>query len=397
MSCGKKPEGTGVPDAQPSARLTLTPPSAKDEHEVHDRPLVPCPIADKYDLDAALDQSAARYDGGDYNTALACAEQAARIAPRSVEAHHDRAAALSALERWEESKQAFTMALALDPDDAETLAGAAHLYVNRLGPARDLTLIGLEYARRGSAHVGRRRGDRQLAARLALLESQALDDLGHPDEALNAAESAIVLDPSSVEAKYERAVALFHMCRFDKARPAFEEVLRHEADDPFAHHHLGLILEREGRFADADKHLRRATELAPDKFAAPVILSAEEFQKLVDDSVRALDPETRKLMGLVAIEIADLPALEDLTAVDPPFAPTILGLYRGAPVEGGAKATRPVGEPDEPRAIVLYRKNLGRAVTTRSELEKQVRITLLHEIGHLRGEDEDELRARGLE
>jgi predicted Zn-dependent protease with MMP-like domain/Flp pilus assembly protein TadD len=392
--CGKKPQEPAALDGGASARVTLPSPG-KDDHDVHDRPLVPCPVTDKYDLDASLDQSAAKYDSGDYATALACAEQAARIAPRSVEAHHDRAAALSALERWEEAKQAFTMALALDPDDAETLAGAAHLYINRLGPARDLTLIGLEYARRGSAHVGRRRGDRQLAARLALLEAQALDDLGHPDEALNAAEAALALDAVSVEAKYERAVSLFHLCRFDKARPAFEEVLRHEADDPFALHHLGLILEREGRLADAEAHLQRAIALAPDKFSPPVLLPAEDFQRLVDEAVRQLDPEARRLMGMVAIEIADLPALEDLTAVEPPFAPTILGLYRGAPIEGARTAAR--GEGDEPRAIVLYRKNLARAVTTRGELEKQVRITLLHEIGHLKGEDEDELRARGLE
>jgi predicted Zn-dependent protease with MMP-like domain len=241
--------------------------------------------------------------------------------------------------------------------------------------------------------VGRRRGDRQLAGRLALLEAQALDDLGHPDEALNAAESAITLDPTSVEGKYERAVSLFHLCRFDKARASFEEVLKLQTDDPFAHHHLGLILEREGRLADAEQHLQRATELARDKFAPPVLLPVVEFQALVDEAVRQLEPETRKLMSQVAIEIADLPALEDLTAVDPPFAPTILGLYRGAPL-GAARTPR---EAEEPRAIVLYRKNLARAVTTRGELAKQVRITLLHEIGHLRGEDEDELRARGLE
>jgi predicted Zn-dependent protease with MMP-like domain len=54
-------------------------------------------------------------------------------------------------------------------------------------------------------------------------------------------------------------------------------------------------------------------------------------------------------------------------------------------------------DDDEPRSIVLYRKNLARAVTSRAELEKQVRITLWHEIGHLRGADEDDLRERGIE
>jgi predicted Zn-dependent protease with MMP-like domain len=82
--------------------------------------------------------------------------------------------------------------------------------------------------------------------------------------------------------------------------------------------------------------------------------------------------------------------MADLSAVNPPFPPTILGLFRGAPL----------GEPGpqtEPRVIVFYRKNLGRSVASRDELVKQVKITLLHEMGHLTGADEDDLRARGLE
>jgi predicted Zn-dependent protease with MMP-like domain len=47
--------------------------------------------------------------------------------------------------------------------------------------------------------------------------------------------------------------------------------------------------------------------------------------------------------------------------------------------------------------VVLYRKNLARAVKSHDELIEQIRVTLLHEIGHLRGEDDVELAARGLE
>mgnify|MGYP006270207379 CR=1 FL=1 len=49
------------------------------------------------------------------------------------------------------------------------------------------------------------------------------------------------------------------------------------------------------------------------------------------------------------------------------------------------------------RSIVLYRKNLSRFARDRREFAEQVRITLLHEIGHLHGETEEALRARGLE
>jgi predicted Zn-dependent protease with MMP-like domain len=46
---------------------------------------------------------------------------------------------------------------------------------------------------------------------------------------------------------------------------------------------------------------------------------------------------------------------------------------------------------------VLYRKNLLRFAHDRAELDRQVRVTLLHELGHLHGEDDEQLRARGLE
>ena len=46
---------------------------------------------------------------------------------------------------------------------------------------------------------------------------------------------------------------------------------------------------------------------------------------------------------------------------------------------------------------MLYRKNLLRFARDRGELTEQVRVTLLHELGHLHGENDDELRARGLE
>jgi len=55
------------------------------------------------------------------------------------------------------------------------------------------------------------------------------------------------------------------------------------------------------------------------------------------------------------------------------------------------------GETVPPRSIVLYRVNLARAVKSRAELSEQIKRTLLHEIGHLRGLDEDDLRRRGLD
>jgi predicted Zn-dependent protease with MMP-like domain len=153
---------------------------------------------------------------------------------------------------------------------------------------------------------------------------------------------------------------------------------------------LGLSLEQVGEVAQADIELAKAIELAPHELTAPVLIPVDEFQKEVDDVIAKLPTERRAHVKSIKVEIVDLPDPTDLKAVQPPFPPTILGLYRG-----------PVGrvhQPgDEPPSIVLYRKNLARAVKTRGELSEQIRDTLLHEIGHLEGLDEDDLRRRGME
>ena len=50
-----------------------------------------------------------------------------------------------------------------------------------------------------------------------------------------------------------------------------------------------------------------------------------------------------------------------------------------------------------PGEITLYKGNLARMATDREELIEQLRITLLHEIGHFLGLDEDDLERRGLD
>jgi predicted Zn-dependent protease with MMP-like domain len=81
-------------------------------------------------------------------------------------------------------------------------------------------------------------------------------------------------------------------------------------------------------------------------------------------------------------------------ASSPPLSPTILGIFRGAPY--GQKAS---ADPWShlPSSIVLYQRNLERFAADRDELVEQIGVTLLHEVGHFLGLDEEELAARGLD
>ncbi len=355
---------------------------------------VPCDLASR-NPSVVIEEAGTRYRAGDFIQAHACARMAVDLAPQAVAAHHLQAAALTGLARYDEAQLAFAMALALDPDDPETLADVADFYINILPPkSRDTVSVGLQYARRGSARAATgRRFDASLQSRLFLLESEALNDLGQPEKALPRALEALQQTPNLQGAEHERAVSLFRLLRFAESEQAFLRVLAASAEDPYAHHHLGLIYERTGRIAEAESHHARAQRLAPAEFPPPLLLAPKEFRSEVDRAIAELAPELRELLSLASLEIEDLPSTEDLGASEPPFSPTILGLYRGLPagVEAGETTSAP------PRAIVLYRVNLSRAAHSRAELNRQIRHTLRHEIGHLQGYDEDELRRRGLE
>ena len=362
----------------------------------HEEAVVECAakIPDSADDDtrvsALLDEANKDLEQGSYGAAWTCADRAADLAPTSVEANHLRGAALAALGRDNEAQVAYSLALSLDPDDPETLRAVADFYLNGKGErGRDALRLGLELAQRGSRRaIARRRRNAPLAADLAVLEAQALNDLGRSDEALERVDAALRIAPGRGDALHEKGVALFDLSRFADAKSVLQKALTIQPDDAYTHQMLGLTMEALGEPADAE--LAKAVQLAPGELFPPVMISVEEFQKEIDAVIATLPPERKARVQAIKVEIADLPDPADLKAVTPPFPPTILGLYRG-----------PVGRTpapgDEAPSIVLYRKNLGRAVKTRTELTEQIRDTLLHEIGHLEGLDEDDLRRRGME
>ena len=343
-------------------------------------------------MDELVAQASTHYAEGVHARALTCAQEALRIAPRSVPALHYRATALTALGRLEEAKVAFARALAVDPTDPETLHGAADLYIARLGGDREGLLIGLEYARRGARLASEApRRDLDLAARLLLLAAMAENDAGDSRAALRHADQALRTRPRDANLHYERGVALYELCRFDDARAALLAANELAPDDPWTMHYLGLVEEHGGNAEQAEKLLAKARRLSPAEFSAGIAISRVEFDAEVERAIALLPVHERRALASVPLELADVPALDDLTAVQPPLSPTILGLFRGPP------ETEPCVAGGQCRSIVLYRRNLARFARDRDHLAEQLRVTLLHELGHLHGETEEELRDRGLE
>jgi len=331
------------------------------------------------------------YDDGKYEEALSCAAQSTALLPDDPQAHSERGAALTALGRLDEAALAYARALALDPDHLDALLGASRLYGIHLTSTRERDELASVYAEHGLVEADKQ-GDKEMQVELALVAAMAFNDLGQAKDALERAERVLSLDKGNQDAGYERAIALFELCRFQEAKAAFGAMLDDQERAAHAHQHLGLLLEREGKYKLAEKHFARARELSPEDFPVPVQMSVEVFREAVARAVAELPADMRKDLSGVPVTAEEIPKNEDLLSGEPPLSPAILGLFRGPPL--GEKCA-----PEESpcRSVALYRRNLARAVRSPDELREQIRITLLHEVGHLRGEDDYELAARGLE
>lgn len=70
--------------------------------------------------------------------------------------------------------------------------------------------------------------------------------------------------------------------------------------------------------------------------------------------------------------------------------PDLYGLFEGIPlVEGGP------GPGDLPNRIAVYRRPLLEDFPDEADLREEIRITVLHELGHAIGLDEDRLEELG--
>lgn len=110
------------------------------------------------------------------------------------------------------------------------------------------------------------------------------------------------------------------------------------------------------------------------------------FELLVRRGLRLLPEPVQRKLDNVAIVVEDEPANDRKGQPEPLF-----GLYEGQPLtERGGDYSMIL--PDK---ITLYRVPLEDAFPDRLELARQVRITLIHELAHHFGIDEDRLEELG--
>jgi len=124
------------------------------------------------------------------------------------------------------------------------------------------------------------------------------------------------------------------------------------------------------------------------------------FDNLLDKVLSSLPASLLKLLDEVPLHVEDYPSDEVLEMFGLKHRDALCGLHSGAPLvqrrEMGARS----GWSD-PNVITIYREGVLRQAyeiagrLSEKELLRQIRITVLHEMGHYHGLDEDDLTELG--
>lgn len=110
-------------------------------------------------------------------------------------------------------------------------------------------------------------------------------------------------------------------------------------------------------------------------------MTQERFEELVGDALDELPAQIVDMLDNVVITVADRHASE----------PSLLGLYHGiALTERDTHYTFAL--PDE---ITLFRGALMEFCSDEDELAEEIAVTIVHELGHHVGIDEDRLHDLG--
>jgi len=120
-------------------------------------------------------------------------------------------------------------------------------------------------------------------------------------------------------------------------------------------------------------------------------LGRADFEQLVAEAVESLPPKFLDRLENVEVVVEAQPTWEDLELAGIPPGETLLGLYHGIPQSQRGSWYGSV----LPDRIVIFQRPIESRARSRAGIRREIRITLMHEIGHHFGLQEDELSEAG--
>ncbi len=221
-------------------------------------------------------------------------------------------------------------------------------------------------------------------------EADELLTAGDVDRASRSLAEAESMDPDHPDVLRLRAELLYDAGEDARAEERLRRVIAVRPDDADAHHLLATILGDRDDFDGMVRHNLEVLRIDTERDRKLGIGSGADVSFIEEICYETLDqipePFRSKLEGVPVV----LEARPSVGHVETGFDPRAVGMFEGS--ENGNN-----GVADRPTRIVVFYANLIATCVDDAEIEAQVEITLLHEIGHFFGLDEDGVAALGLE
>jgi len=112
------------------------------------------------------------------------------------------------------------------------------------------------------------------------------------------------------------------------------------------------------------------------------------FDRIVRETLATLPVAFQERISNLAIVVEEWPPDDDDDVPDGDEAGDVLGLYQGVPFGERQSGGYSMVLPDR---ITIYRQAILAAVRSEAEAREEIRLTVLHEIGHYFGLGDDEL------
>lgn len=122
-----------------------------------------------------------------------------------------------------------------------------------------------------------------------------------------------------------------------------------------------------------------------------VRVSRKRFEQLVADALRGIPADLRGALDNIEVVVDDWPTEEQLAEVDLEPDDVLFGLYQGTPLPQRSPM-QPYALPD---VITIFQGPLEDECETEDEIREEIRRTVVHEIAHYFGFDEERLAELG--
>ena len=115
-------------------------------------------------------------------------------------------------------------------------------------------------------------------------------------------------------------------------------------------------------------------------------ITPEQFESYVEEALASVPTPFRRYLENVVVSVEEEPSDEDYDETDTPDDEELFGIFRGISYFDRGSVVSNL-----PAQIAIFRGPILRTCSTRAEAVREIRDTVVHEVGHMLGLGDEEM------